>query len=183
MANLRELHAAAKHGQLIGVFPAAHLGDGVDERRGVRVAGPVVETQTGMLRIDRLEQHQLPRAAAGRLAVVPRHHRALLDVGLLDRGRQAVVVDQLGVAVAAQQQHAAEAGAQAEGIDVKVGQVHQVQRVTKADVIAVRPGLQPLPETQAPLPTAFRREHGRVLVRTIAKVLKLVRPRGLSMKG
>ena len=53
-------------------------------------------------RVDLAQDGQLPRTFAGRLAVVPWHDAAFLDVGLLDGLGQAVVVEQLGVAVLAQ---------------------------------------------------------------------------------
>ena len=57
-------------------------------------------------------------------------------------GRQAVVVDQLGVAVLAQEQVAAETAAQAEWIDPEVGQVHQVDRIGQQQIIAVGLGVE-----------------------------------------
>ncbi|HZY85792.1 MAG TPA: hypothetical protein VFE78_13235 [Gemmataceae bacterium] len=54
-------------------------------------------------------------------------------------------MDQLGVAVAPHQQVAAEAGAEAERIDVEVRQVGQVDRVAEPQVVALRLRVEPLP--------------------------------------
>ena len=72
-------------------------------------------------------------------------------------------MEQLGLAVLAQQQIAAEAGAEAERIDVEIGQVGEMDRVGQAQVIAVRRRIEVLPEALPSLPASFRGEHGRGL--------------------
>ena len=71
----RVMHCA-EQGDLVGVFLAAHRGQGADDGRGVGVAGAVVDAQARAGRVDVAEQGELPRPLAGRLAVVPRDDRA-----------------------------------------------------------------------------------------------------------
>ena len=87
-------HALAEQGDLIGVFLPAHLRQGADDRGGVGVARPIVDAQAAVGGVDVLQQRQLTRPPARSLAVVPGHHDAFLDVGLLDRLGQAIVVQQ-----------------------------------------------------------------------------------------
>jgi hypothetical protein len=71
-------------------------------------------------------------------------------------------VDELGVPVGADQQVAAEAGAEAEGVDVEAGQVHQVDGVGQADVVGVGPGVEAVPEDLPAPATPLGCEHGNL---------------------
>jgi hypothetical protein len=95
-----------------------------------------------------------------RLTVIPGDYLPILDMGVLDRFGQAIVVDKLGLAVLADQEIAAVVGSEAKGIDVEIGQIHQVKRISQPEMIAIRFGVEPLPEPLPPLPTPFRAEHG-----------------------
>jgi hypothetical protein len=77
----------------------------------------------------------------------------------MNRLGQTVIMQETGVAVLADQEIAAEAAAEAERIDVEVGQVHEVDRVGEADVVAVRRRLEAPPEPFAPRPTSFCGQH------------------------
>ena len=66
-------------------------------------------------------------------------------------------MQQLGVAVLAQKQIAAEAGAEAERIDVEVGQVHEVDRIAQAEMIAVGRRIEPFPQDVAGAAGILRR--------------------------
>src|SRR5262249_46077713 len=81
------------------------------------------------------------------------------DLSFLHRLRQTIVVQQLGVAIVANEEVAAEAGTETERIDPEVGQIRQVNRVGQTHVIAVRRRVELLPK---PLPagvTSCRRKH------------------------
>src|SRR5262249_16566780 len=78
-----------------------------DERRGKGPSGLVVDLQAGALRVDSGEQGQLSWSLCRRLAGVPGHDAPALDMGLFHRLRQAIVVDQLGMAIIADEEVAA----------------------------------------------------------------------------
>ena len=115
-----------------------------------------MNAQAGPVGVNALQRGQLSGAMCGRLAVVPGHDAAVVHVRLLDRFRQAIIVDNCCMSVFPQQQVTAEARPQAEGVHEEIRQVDQVHGVGQPEVIAVRPGLEFLPQSQPALPAAFR---------------------------
>src|SRR5262245_22396842 len=109
LANVSREHAAAQRVEFVGVLAPPHLGHLPNNAGAERVEWMVVNAGDAQ-RAERVEDRQLPRAAAGRLAVVPGDGLPLVDVRLLDRLRQAVVIDYGRRAVAVNEQDAAEFG-------------------------------------------------------------------------
>src|SRR5205085_10118667 len=85
------------------------------------------------------------------------HGLPIIDVRRLDRLGQAVVVVERRVAVGSQDENPTEVGAEAERLDVEVGEVPQVQRVRQEQRLAQPQRVEePLPAR----PATVRREHG-----------------------
>src|SRR5262249_51360360 len=93
--------------QLVGVFLAAHVGKRVDDDRSIRIADTIVNPQAAALGIDRAQGCQLTWTISRRLAVIPGDHTPLFDMRLLDTFRQTILINELGVAILADNQVAA----------------------------------------------------------------------------
>ncbi len=174
MSRFAGAHTVAQQLYLVGILPPAQVGERVEERRGVRVAGAVVETEAVLHRVDAAEQGKLTRPMRRRLAVVPRHLDPFLDMGAGDGLGQSIVVQQLGVTVLPQEKDAAESGAEAKRIDMKVRQIGEVDRIGEAEMIAVGCGVEAFPESQPSLAATFRGErHGVGLLEELLPVIDL----------
>ena len=145
MAGLRGPHALAENLDLVGILAAAHAGDRVDENRSIGIAHTVMNAQTRAVGIYSLQWGKLPGSMAGRLAVIPGDNAAVVGVGLLDGLGHAIVINQRRMAILAEEQVTAEAGCEAERIDIEIGQVDQMQGIGEPNMVAVRLGIELLP--------------------------------------
>src|SRR5262245_58243668 len=109
MASVRRGHAAPQECNLVRMLLAAHLRQCVNNDSGIGVAGPVMYAHAAAARVDGLQDGQLPRTMARRLTVIPRDLAPLFDMSCFDGMRQAVVMQQFGIAVFADHEIAREA--------------------------------------------------------------------------
>ena len=130
---------------------------GTNDSVGLGIVGVVVNAQAQP--VQHLSTRQLPGTVSRRLAVVPRHHLPLIDMRLLHRLGQTVVVEECGSPIATQHQVAAKAGPEADWIDVEVGQVHQVGWIGQHQLVFLEAGAENLPQPLTPVPTPIRTEH------------------------
>ncbi len=165
MADLGGLHTAAQERDLVGVFLAAHVRDGVDERgaegivRLIVNAEALVRKEKACLFAHRVYQGQPARPGGRRLGVVPFDDVALVYVSGFDGRRQTIVMKQRGMSIRTDQQVAAKPRTQAKRIHPEVSEIAQVNRVIQQEARGVRLRIKPLPQTLAPLPATFGSEH------------------------
>ena len=152
-------HAPAQQLDLIRILAAAHRGQGVNQLCGIGIADTIVDAQAGAARVHALQRGQLPRTAGGGLPVVPVNDLARINMRLFGRFGHPVVVDEGRVPVVPEQQEAAKPCSQAERIDAKVGQIDQVHPIAQPQMIALRLGIQLLPQSQPALPASFGAQH------------------------